>query len=567
MTKIDLPREKKVGHLTLLRQPRSITAKEFNALSTTERLEMVRAAQGKHKYALILEAAEPEPLVRRLPAQELYLLVKELGPEDVPELFSLVSAEQLTTFIDLDCWQQDLLDAPAALRWLTMMVEGGEEKLAAAAVELDFELLVLLLKKLIDITRGPEDIEDEEELAAELTRSGGYTFECKDPEQAKIVFAFLDILFRLDNPFYLKLLAAARWEHESALEEDVYRFRTGRLQDRGFADPFEALAVYTWLDPHAFDPAGHRKLPIEPAEEGVEAPGFILAAARPRDLLAEVLAGGVETATCWELTFLLNKVMAADRVDVGEANQVHASMEEVYRYLNLALEHLCEGDVERAAALVDGVYLQSLFQVGFSLTLELQRRAAAARTSRIAPYLDGPFRALVDALGHRKPRFFEGMETEQRGGERPFAALRDLRLAEEWLDRLEVQRRLFEGLFPFDLPAPEELELAGCVPDDAGDLALSDFLLTALANRILGRPFTPRPVPAEELAALHARVCREGKVAAELRLETRQWLDSIEPGAGAFGDYCLDLWEAEFCCLKAGDIDPRYVSGVIVKVS
>jgi hypothetical protein len=566
MTRIDLPGKRKKGHLTLLRQPRSITSREFNALTLAERLDMVRAVPSRQKYELILEANEPEVLIRRLSVQELYLMVKELGPEDVPELFSLVNTEQFTTFIDLDCWRQDLFDAPAALRWITLLLEAGEEKILETVDAFDFELLVLTFKKLLDITRGPEDVEDEEELAELMRRTGGYEIECRDPEHAKIVFAFLDILFRMDHPLYMRLIAAVRWEHETALEEEVYRFRIGRLQDRGFPDPFEALAVYAWMDPEGFDPLQHRKSSMEPGEEGVEAPGFVLASARPRDLLAEVLAAGIDHETAWELTFLLNKVMVADRIDMGEAVQVQNSMEEVYRYLNIALEHLSDGDSARAADLMEGVYLQSLFRLGFSLTLVLQRRAGKVRESKIVPYLDGPFRALIDALGRKKPAFYEGMEAEDRGGERPFANLRELRLAEEWLDRLEVQRRLFEIRFPFELPAVEDLKLDGCVPDDSEDLALSDFLLTALANRVLGRAFIPRPIPSEELPALHAKVCGEGKVSGELRLETRHWLDSLEPGAGAFGDYCLDVWDEEFCSYKPAEIDPRFVGGMIVKL-
>jgi len=566
MTRIDLPAEKKVGHLTLLRQSRTLSTKEFNALSFDERLAMVRFGQGRRKYDLLLEAADAEPMVRRLPAQEIYLLIKEMGAEDVPLLFATVSPEQFTTFIDLDCWRQDRLDPEVALRWMLYLLEAGEEKVLSTLQGLDFELLVLVFKKLIVITRGPEDIDDEEELTAALQRDGGYEIECRDSENAKAVLAILDILFRLDNTFYLQLMSSVRWEQESLLEEEVYRVRTGRLQDHGFSDPFEALAVYAWIDPEGFDPAGHGKLPMAPEQFEVEAPGFVLAAARPHDLLAEVLAGGVGTDTCWELTFLLNKTMAADRVDVGDPQQVQASMTEVYQYLNLALEHLAGDDTARAAELVEGVYQQTLFRLGFSLTLRLQRRARAILDSAVAPYLDGPFRALTDALCRSKPRLFEGVESESRGGERPFANLHDVRLAEKWLDRLEVQQRLFVERFPFELPAVDELDFAGCVPDDTGDLVLSDFFLTALANRILGRSFIPRPLPEEELPALHARICSEGRLDEELRRETGHWLDSLEPGAGAFGDYCFGLWEEEFCRLEAGRIDPRFISGLIVRL-
>ena len=140
-------------------------------------------------------------------------------------------------------------------------------------------------------------------------------------------------------------------------------------------------------------------------------------------------------------------------------------------------------------------------------------------------------------------------------------------LAAGWLERLEGQRRLFEERFPFELPLPGDLDLAGCAPDNAADLTLSDFFLTALANRLLGRAFVPRPLPQEELPTLHARLCRDGRLDPELRRETGHWLDSLEPGAAAFGDWCLDLWEHELCAVRPEELDPRFVSGVIVRLA
>lgn len=566
MVRIDLPHEKRVKHLTLLREPRRLTPREFNAIAFAERLEMVRTAQGRHKYDLLIEAQDAEELVRRLPAQELFILFKEMGAEDVPELLPLVTCEQFTTFLDLDCWQGDLLDCDKALYWLTLLVEAGEEAGLRMAVGIDFGLLVLTIKKFVTITAAPGDMLDED-LAAERRLEGVYDVDYRDAESAKVVGAFLDLIFRRERDFYLQLMEAVRWEPEVTLEEEVYGARRDRLLDHGFPDPFEALGVYAWLDPDTFDPAQQRKLTLQPGEVGVEAPAFALAAARPKDLLAEILAGGLDHDTCWELTFLINKVMSAERVDVGESSQVREATEEVYRYLNLALEHLSGGDLGTASALFEDCYLEHLFRLGFSLTLQLRRQAKKLAAGRIGPYLDGPLRAFLDALGQRRPRFYEGIEAEERAGERPFANVHDLVLAMAWLDRLAGQRRLFEERFPFDLPTPGELDLAGCAPADPADLTLSDFFLTALANRILGRAFVPRPVPQEELPALHARICREGKLDPELRRETGHWLDSLEPGAAAFGDWCLDLWEQELCAVGAEDLDPRFVSGVIVRLT
>jgi len=243
---------------------------------------------------------------------------------------------------------------------------------------------------------------------------------------------------------------------------------------------------------------------------------------------------------------------------------VKTALERVYLYLNLALQHLASNDVEKAAHLMLENYLEDLFRLGFNLTLRLQRRSRELRKSAIAPYLDGPFRALIEALGHAKPLFFEGVVRADRGGERPFADLHEVHLAGQWLDRLEVQRALFETHFPFTLPAPQAMDLDGCTPELPEELALSDFFLTALANRLMGRPFLPTPLAADELPGLHAKVCENGLVRKGLQEETEQWLESLVPGGAAFGAYCLELWQEEFCALAPEDLDPRYVGGLIL---
>lgn len=566
MSKIKLPSEKKVKHLRLLREPRTLSPREFNALSFDERLAMVRGAQGRQKYNLLIEAADAERLIRRLPAQEVYLLLKELGTEEVPDILALVTPEQFTTFLDLDCWQRDLLEGKSALRWLALLLEGGdEEKILRTAQETDFSLLALLLKKFVTVTRGPEDFLDEDASSARGLE-GVYDVEFRDPESAKLVGACLDILFRRERDFYIRVMEAIRWEQEAILEEEAYQGRVGRLLDHGFPDPAEARLVYAYLAPDSFDPGQFSKLPMAPAEEGVEAPAFVLSVPAGGNLLAEVLAGGIDLNSAWELTFLLNKVVSANRVDPGESEQVREAVGEVHRYLNLALEHLAGGDAARAASLFEGVYLETLFRLGFSLTQRLRHRAKKLRQSKIGPYLEGAFRALVEALDNKKPLFYEGMEEPNRAGTRPFSSLRDLRLAGEWLDRLELQRRLFEERLPFELPAPAELDLTGCFPESPEDLGLSDIFLTALANRVLGRGFLPQPLPRTGLALLHRELCTEGRAPESFREETFKWLETLEAGAGAFGNDCLDLWLEEFCRLKAEEFDTRFVRGLIVRV-
>ena len=103
MSRFELPAHRKVNHLTLHREQRKITIREYHALSSSERLEMIRQSQGKEKYDLILNAPDAVKLVPKLHPQEIYLTVQEIGPEYAVELLMLTSTAQLTPLLDLDC--------------------------------------------------------------------------------------------------------------------------------------------------------------------------------------------------------------------------------------------------------------------------------------------------------------------------------------------------------------------------------------------------------------------------------------------------------------------------------
>jgi len=566
MAKLTLPGKRKVGHLTLLREPRDISLGDFNRLPQDEQLALLRSCDGRQKYQLLIEAANGPELVASLPAQEFYLLTRELGLVDIPELISLGTPEQLTTLLDLDAWDDDRFDGRAGLLWLTALLDAGEEKVLATVSAMESELLTLLLQQWMRVTGGPEDFDDDDARAEAVGRNGGYVIDYSDSEGGKQVGALLDILWRLDRDHYLQLVEGVRQEFAAELEEDVYRWRNGRLLDLGFPDPLSAVAVFSWLDPERFDPAAWAKPAGEIPAAAAEPPGFVLTASRPQHLLAEVLAAGVDDATLWELTYLLNKVMAAERVDPGDHGQLRHALERLYGLLNLALELLSGGDAACGAELFGAVYLEALFRYGFSLTLRLQRRAEQLRRSCIDPYLDGPFRELIDALRRPRPEYPHCLDGGERSGSRLFATAAELRTATLWLDRLEIPRALFENHFPDILPAPEAFDLDGCVPAEAAELEISDLFLTALANRLLGRAFAPLPLAAGDLAGLHRLICRDGRLDPELGRRTRDWLESLEPGGAGFADWCLAVWDEEFCPLPEGEIDPRYVAGLIVRV-
>lgn len=562
MSKIELPGEKRRDALVQLRRSRAIAAKNFNALSFEERLVMVHGAQGRDKYNLLLDAADGQQLLQLLPPQDLYLLVKELGHEDSTDILAMASPEQIVGCVDLDSWKGDQFDGDKSLEWLLAAIGTDPEEQLPRLHGFDFDLLVLILQRSITILKGPEDLwgDDQEPGSGVMP----YEFEFPDDERAKSLYALVGALFCQDEIFCRRLLEALRSELPTALEEEVYQQRRNRLLDYGFPDPLDAMAVYARLDIENFDLAEFSR-PSILSEPGPVAPGFVLTPVSSQSLLAEVLAAGIDPGSVWDLSFLLNRVMVADGIDIGNHVAVQAALEQVYGCLNIALEQLCGSSPEKACEVFNGTYLLGLFQLGHNVTLRLQQEARRLLASDIGSYLDGPYAALVAALQGRKPRYCIAFDDVARAGDLPFSTLRQVQDTRQRLLDIEVQRCLFEDRFAFELPCPQVRETNGAVADDGEQTTLSDVFLTALANRLLGREFLPAPIPAAELPVLHRLMTENGCVSEALREQTLAWLESLEAGAATFGDFCLTIWDEEFCALDVTALDPRYVGGLLLE--
>jgi hypothetical protein len=542
----------------------AISSDAFSRLSPAEQIDALRCLDAQQKTRLLLDAENGTELMAGLSIQEVYLLAVERGPEHIPELLSLATPEQWSGFIDLDCWEDDHFDSAKTHRWLISLLQGEEETAFTVLREMNFEQLVLIFKSEMDIPSGPEADENSDARIDAIKRDGGYEICYHTENGAKLFHNILDVLQSYEPEFFVYLLEAVRAETMGLIEESVYQQRSGRLLDMGIPEPFAARKIYTWLDPERYRQEPTRKISLGPCEGS--APGFTLTLVRPKGLLAEALADGMSEEIAWEMASVVNKVMMADRVKMGDIDQVSGVISKVDAYLNLALEWLAGQDVAAAKECLANRYGEDLFRLGYSLTLRLQRRAAAVARTTVAPYLDHNARACIAALNRKTPLFFEGVADAARGGTRLFANLTEIHAVDKWLVRIETQRQLFEDALQFVLPEPALLDLSGCQPDQADEITLVEFFLTSLANRLLGREFEPLPIAEEELAGLHGMVSQSGVLNPRLREETVKWLDLLAPGGGDFAGYCLDIWEDEFCSVGFEDIDPRFVGGLIVRL-
>jgi hypothetical protein len=390
------------------------TSKALAPAELAEARAALARARGRKRLDVILESRAPQALVRALPADDLYLLVREVGLSDAAPIVQLASAAQFKVFLDLAAWPGGTFDVGRALPWLRAARAGATLEPRAAARwarklhQIDGEVLFLILRATLrvhDLEQDPDP-----ELASDRfmrTPEGKFVVEFTvGGTEYAAVRGLLDDL-NAENPFETtRMLLAIRWETPSDLEESALRWRAGRLADLGFPPLEEALS---WFARPPRAPAAHAPgAPARPA-------GFFLATLDRGTLLdraAALLDPPDRARVEAQMVAAANAVLVADGVDPGDLDAVRGAFESARGYLLLGLEKLAGDGDERAADALAQTPVKRIFQEGFGRVLELRWRAErilgrAGDGARFGAPLD----EALAALASRRPRYFPGVET------------------------------------------------------------------------------------------------------------------------------------------------------------
>jgi hypothetical protein len=407
-------------------------------------------ARGRQRLDVILNVRNPQALVRALPADELYLTIRDVGLADSAVLVQLASAAQFKVFVDLDAWSREGFDPRKALPWLRAARAGAHLEPKAAArwekklTTLDREVLYLVLRDTLRIHDLEEDPDPEFESDRFMrTPEGKYVVEfLVDGVEYLAVKGVLDDLYAEDPFAATRLLSSIRWDLPSELEETALRWRTGRLADLGYPTVEEALS---WFARPPRTPAHFAAAPARP-------PGFYLATLERGSLLDRAVALlSVEEREAVEpqIVAAANAVLVADAVDVADPDAVRGAFETARGYLDLGLDRLGGGDAAKASAALAATPVKRVFQEGFGRVLELSWRARDLRKRAGDDLRFGaPIDELLLVISGKRPRYFPGVETpESEWGTiaaaahqpRHFATPEDLARTSAALDRAEAK--------------------------------------------------------------------------------------------------------------------------------
>jgi hypothetical protein len=473
---------------------------------------------------LLFTAPDPRAAIRALPGDEFYYVLHELGFPDAAEILRYGTPDQVQAALDFALWDRDQLAPEAAEEWLTALVDAPSAAVAEWARGIDVELLALLLRRrarIYDLTL--EEPPEEPEGAFYNTPDGFFTLDLQGDEDARqVTFRLLDALYSHDHPFSRRILVGTRGELDVELEEQAYRWRSGRMADLGFTDYYEALEVYREVDPASVrigDQPAPRVRPLldEGETSSLRMPSALvekLSSGSPFARAIAAITSKEELANLQAAVVALsNRVLAADRVTPGDDEAVAAVLGRMVATLDLAVELTSHGRDEEALRAVRTIPLVRLFQLGVSLIGKVRRLALTLTRktpfSQLAPEISlfetGDADVLA-ACARLRPMFPRTLDSPPAAGERPFGSLLDLRVATAALEKVAAGLTWLVGLGirPEDL-APANLDALGVKDRVAIEAGL--LIRTALSLELLGEPPVPlRALDRDGISRLEVRL-------------------------------------------------------------
>jgi hypothetical protein len=527
--------------------------------------------RGYRRIDALLSADDAPAAIAALSPNEVFELVHEIGFEDAQPLLELATPAQIQGCFDLDGWSKDQLEVAPLKPWLGALIEVGFEKVGQVWSALDGELRALILQrqvKVYDVTLEEAPPEDSDEPIM-TTPDRFFLLELHgDEDTQRLVQQLVEDLYRADPDLARLTIMAARSEPPAELEEQSYRWRSGRLADLGYVDFYEALDLFRPLDADKVHIGEGSQDRIVGEDDTSRLPVVVAEEVLGRNFLARALAAIDDAAEATRLEaavmVLVNKVLAAGRAKPGQAEVVRRGALYATATLSLGLETVSRGDLARAQQALRTIGLSRLFRVGYTVTAKLARLAQALAARSVTA--GSPARELVAGLCSPRPLFSRAADEPPTTGMRPFEAAADLRRAGEILAGLTLRIALVEGL-------GVDVVAMGHAPEPRP--TLDDHIRTALARAVVGGEMRGEALSQAELTALrdhgmeHGKLTDAARAAGLAAVRTRLGEAQLQ-ASGAVLAKLVEGWFADLEGILGGvreaTIDPRFVEGVLVEV-
>lgn len=478
-------------------------------MSVAEQVRSVQMLRGQEQLDLLILSRQTEQVVRLLPEEDIYYMIKEIGEEDAIPVLALLSTKQLQYVFDMEWWRGDKFVPQNALDWLRWVAKANDQLLLDWILTEDFDLKVMVLQSLIKVFK-PDEMTDQYDGVEDLehfTLDGVFDIFVKVPDAAPLLKNLFKLLYADHQKVFFALMEAVIWYPITPTVEVAYRWWRSRVEEKGIVGYEEAIGVYSLLDSDSL------KLDAAPQEAFVEqgsayamAPVYPLADTDPATFFGQCLAMLKNhkrvNALCWELMYVANKVMVADRQDFTHIDIRHEIMRKVLGYINIGLELGAGGDIAKGEALLNQTWMQSLFQVGYAGVMRLKwegeklvKEHGLLLEQVLTPGYMDHLAAAVSRFPEIGVTFTEEPEEAETNIQwRNLESLQDIQTLENFLNLANFYVRFARQSLGLSLEQISQYLEEARFPENKEDLDIKMLTLTALARFALFKEIGCQPL-------------------------------------------------------------------------
>ncbi len=568
------------------------------SLSFKEQLELILHTPWELREKIIVLSPQAERLVKALPPQELFWTLKAISPEEAVTLLSMASADQIHFLFDLDCWKKDRLALDRVLAWLTLLFEATEDKVAEWLRTVDFDFLVTIMKRLIEVYKRPDDVDfmEARDWLPPYTLDDTYFISFKLDKFEPLTRRLIEILLEIDPARYRDLMESVIWELPAEIEEMAYRWRKARLADWGVPDYFESLEIYAPLPPTRIRRIEPTYLPLPEEGEEIPPPAFLPAIQIDG---VEFLNQALSHITDYrqidrlkrEFAWIINKVLMVDIGTIDDIKEAKKVFDKVAGYLNLGLEYLSARNPKKAVEILENYFLEDIFRVAQNLIVELRKYARKIVANenidaRVYRHLDEPYASYLKGIlaneANRIVLFIpENIGTDKEY--RPFKSLSEVDRVRRLLNEIYYWAPLIQKAFGIPPVWTAEIALKNTNLLEPGDIKWSVLILTGLANWLIRREFKFEAIPEKDWPKViesliqRSHGMERGYVSSKIRQELIENFKVLAQETGqpveedlieSFVNFCIFRAEEEFAFAdKTLPPNPRYVQSILIEFS
>lgn len=544
----------------------------------------------------IFEAAHPAALVHSFPESDFYFLINDIGIHDALEILALASDRQWEYILDIELWEKDRIDLNSATKWLDTLFQSAPARFVKWAVEKKTEFIEYYLYKNIKVAVREHD-EDPSDLGKDLITFDDvfyiritddyYEHDQTAPDSDEVeerekreefIKSLLEKIAGFDFGKFRDILFETMTVLPAEMEEEFYRLRNVRLEEKGFLPFYEAVGVYAPLKRERLAPKKKIAKSRDESASLMPAPLYQSGMLKEDNLfsmsLKRIEPGEILNNLQTEFAALCNRIISADGKTIKSRDELKGVVKKACGYLSIGLENLAEEgkkpDISRTAAIVEKYHLEHVFRTGFGFAMELKERAEKWMEKSWFREQDLPlifwgdeWMGVLGGLLIKKPLYFDNYKTGH--------------LYREYLSLSDVTEtgKILDAIIAFD-------DLLSLICADVRrfkvrSLNYKKLILTLFAGYRIGLPkeavFLPYGDFVKFFEALWTGKGKSRKIDASVKESFLTWLSEstnlnsseITGKLGKVFDDLFDEIESELKKVSPHDLDPRYINLFLVE--